>query len=261
MWFFPFNKQLTNKGISERRNYRMGNTKEHGSQYWLGKMIDNDSLIDKLEEIPGVKIINGSSVPSKGKRSEQFLETFLVDKKIICDEHPFRSWWVSHPGKSPTYDFICLAEIRGEKGIILLEAKAHKRETNKKGKELPVRGKRKDYDQACRNHKQIELNIKNEFMRLGKRYQGGYYQIANRIAYASKAHAVLNMPVLLVFFGFIGDCHFSDCWKNEPSWQEDINSYLKALDLPLAMNGEMTEIARGGPYVTIVSKRCAEIPQ
>lgn len=246
----------------ERSDYKVVNSKAYGSKYWLSKMINSGLLVDELEAIPGVKIFSGTGVPSKEKPSEKSLEKFLVDEGIIGKDHPLYSWWATHPAKKATWDYICLAEIQGIQGIILLEAKAHKGETSKSGKAPPVQGKVTHYDQAVRNHMQIEMNIKDEFNRLGKCYQAsinGYYQIANRIAYSSKAHAALGMPVLLVFFGFIGDAHFKDFWTNETVWQNDINACLNALDLPDAMNGEITEIARGGPYVTCLSKRCAEL--
>lgn len=244
----------------------MYDVKLYGSRYWLYRLIDNDDdkISSELDQIPGVKVIRGSGVPSKGSQSEKSLEKFLTDAGLITKEHEFYNWWVQYPGKKPTWDYICRAEIDGKSGLILLEAKAHKGETTKTGKARPVRGKVKDVEQANVNYDQIERNIIDEFRRLGKSYHtegNGYYQIANRIAYASKIHSILGVPVLLVFFGFIGDCHFPDKWENEEIWKADMKSCFKALNItyPLEREGFVSELSQGGPYIACLSKKCTEI--
>lgn len=239
----------------------MDNEKKYGSRYWLCKLIDKGLLDTEIERIPGVKTEVGGGKPAPGEPQEMWLETYLKKNKMIQDDDPFLTWWVPSAGKKATWDYICRAEINGKKGLILLEAKAHKGETNKKGDIPHVPGKATDSNKAGRNFRQKEQNIKEEFKKFDIAYDAsvhGYYQVANRIAYASRIHSVLNIPVLLIFLGFIGDAHFKDKWENEAAWLKDMNAYLKALSLPCAKENEITELAPGGPFITCLSVSCSE---
>ena len=135
-----------------------------------------------------------------------------------------KKWWTINDGKRPTGDYMCKANISGQKGLILVKVKAHVSET--------LRAKRKLIKDANTkqegNHKNIESCISNELNKLNGEYSG-YYQIANRIAYDLHAEEVLNIPIILVFLGFIRDNHFKDFYSTSGSFREHTEECLENL--------------------------------
>lgn len=220
----------------------MADEKKYGSKYWLNKLIASDSLDKELERIDGIRVIKGTGVPVTRnstespieKLKENWLETYLASHKIINNEHPFCCWWVEHKEKRPTWDYICQATMGGKEGLILLEAKAHRNETSRSKKQEPKK-KEKTTDDSFEimknNHIRIENNITSQLNELGGEYSG-YYQISNRIAYANKVRKTLELPVLLVFLGFINmDSHFPDRFMTKPKWEDKIEEALRSLKL------------------------------
>lgn len=233
--------------------------RSHGSSDWLLKMIRNGEIDSLLETIPGVKITPNTGVPSKDDPTERELKTYLKEKGFVSEKiTSISKWW---PNSGPVWDYVCQAKFNGADGLILLEAKAHKSETNKAKKAEPDRDKVKDLKKAENNHTTIEQNINKELAQLrgvdNVTYEG-FYQVANRIAYANKARQVFGMPILLVFLGFIGDKSFKDSWKHADQWKNEILSHLDVLKVANLTEVEMPESTRR-PGIIILSKPCAEI--
>ena len=233
----------------------MTDVKKYGSKYWLNKLIENDSLNKELERIDGIRVIKGTGVPFLGNQAEKSLEKYLEDYGIINKENPFHGWWVDHPGKQPTWDYICQARISGREGLILLEAKAHRNETSKPKKPKPQKNEStSDYsfEKRQRNHRKIESNITSQISVLGGDYSG-YYQVANRIAYTIKAREVLGRPVLLVFLGFINmDSHFTDRFMTQSDWESKMSEILKSLKLLHLTNTPIQDLS-SSPGLRIMS--------
>ena len=143
------------------------------------------------------------------------------------------NWWLKNKrgANTPNWDFIGSASIKGKKGFVIIEAKAHKKEASFDGRIL------KDDAPLSRkeNHEHIKKAIEeaNNFL---KTKHGGinisrdsHYQLANRIAYSWK-FASLGIPVVLVYLGFLNDTGMQDvgepfCDKND--WANFMNGYVK----------------------------------
>ena len=215
-------------------------TRSHGSSPSLLQMITSGRIDNLLNEMDGVEIIPDTNVPSKEYQKERELKTYLDNQGYNHEEvECISKWW---PSRSPVWDFICKANLNGVEGLILLEAKSHKDETKKARKPAPDLKNVVDFEQATMNHQRIEENINNEFSELGGVYTG-YYQIANRVAFANKVRKVLNIPVLLVFLGFINDDDFKkNKWISKMDWDEDMMTYLRTLHLDGLLSTDIDEL-------------------
>jgi hypothetical protein len=120
-----------------------------------------------------------------------------------------RDWWLAVPrsANEPNWDFCTTAACNSsrEKGLILIEAKAHARELrNEEG------GKRLDDKSNMNNHDQIGRAIEESRLALSQLMPGvaisrdSHYQCSNRIAFAWKL-ASEGIPTALVYLGFTGD--------------------------------------------------------
>lgn len=228
--------------------------RSHGSSLSLLQMITNGEIDKLLEKIEGVKVIPGTGMPSKDDHTERELKTYLKNKGYGPDEiKSFYEWW---PNSGPIWDFICKAKLDGKEGLILLEAKSHKGETKEAKKSEPDSKKVVDFDKATTNHQRIEKNITSEFNELDGAYKG-YYQIANRIAFASKARKVLRQPVLLVILGFINDKSFDDYYSSCEEWQDDMKACLRTLQLDYLLDTNIDELT-DKVGVRIISTPCHE---
>lgn len=236
--------------------------RNRGSSDWLLRMIKSNDLNTFLEKkIEGIKVIEDTGIPSKDDSAEKYLETYLNKFKITTKEfNPFKDWWIKNRGKRPTWDYICQATIAGRRGLILLEAKAHKNECNAKKKSKPIFSatmSENSFKEKMENHDSITKCITEELGALGGTYIG-FYQIANRIAYANKVQRELGVPVLLVFLGFIGDKSFRDSWNKSEEWHSDITKQLRLLNIEnLVRVGP--PVLSSYPDIRILSEKCDEI--
>ncbi len=115
-------------------------------------------------------------------------------------------WWLVHTNgaNTPNWDIACIAEINKRKGLILVEAKAHKAELSREVK---------TYDHSnphsLENHERIIMRIQEAGKELSTYSKLGFnlsdkspYQLSNRFAW-SWFLAMHGIPVVLVYLGFL----------------------------------------------------------
>lgn len=119
----------------------------------------------------------------------------------------FVTWWLAIPKyRTPNWDFISTCQIKGQKGILLIEAKAHKGELNGEshGKNLKSNASTESED----NHKKIRSAIEitndgiNNFKNEVSISIDNCYQLSNRVANAWWL-ANQGIPVVLIYLGFL----------------------------------------------------------
>lgn len=149
-------------------------------------------------------------------------------------------WWLAAPrgANTPNWDLALVAEIEGQKGLVLVEAKANVPELGDAGKGDPG-----DSDGSRANHQRIGEAIESARIALlavapdlmiGR---DNHYQLANRLAFTWKI-ASLGIPVVLLYLGFTGDDGIRDA--GEPL--SDSEHWLKV------MNGHLEQV--GGKELT-----------
>lgn len=143
---------------------------------------------------------------------------------LISDEksRELEDWWFVTPrGSAPSWDLASQCTIgkgRGaRRGVLLVEAKAHRAELGSGGKQLD----RKATAESRQNHQHIGEAIEeaNRDLRsiTGLKAWGlsrdSCYQMSNRFAWSWKL-ACLGTPVVLVYLGFLNAIEMSD--KGDP---------------------------------------------
>ena len=144
------------------------------------------------------------------------------------------NWWLAKPkgANTPNWDIALRCDIAGKPGLILVEAKAHERELDERGKE-----EREDASANSKeNHRRIAEAIgdaQRDLLERGclegvKISHERSYQLANRIAFAWKL-ASTGIPVVLVYLGFIDDkeiANFGKPFKKAADWHRHVRKHL-----------------------------------
>jgi len=136
---------------------------------------------------------------------EAELKDFLAGHFTAKQGTDIRNWWlaVSTPNtRTPNWDLISTCTINGKKGILLVEAKAHKQELNGEshGKKLKL----KPSDDSISNHGKIGLAINEAREGIDgiSISRDNCYQLSNRVAHAWWL-ANQGIPVVLLYLGFL----------------------------------------------------------
>jgi hypothetical protein len=185
----------------------------------------------------------------------------------FCDKHfgelakpcGLNHWWLPQQAdgrtrKGATWDLLSTCTIQGKKGLLLVEAKAHKNELSSSGKRLRAKAS----DQSKLNHEHIRTNLREVSDSLNEFAEGvfdlsidSHYQFANRIAWAWKL-AACGVPVVLLYLGFIGDTYFrSDYLKDADHWQRAMGTYMHGV-VPKDLPGRTISGQVGGSFTFLV---------
>lgn len=144
------------------------------------------------------------------------------------------NWWlaVTRGANTPNWDLAVVAELAGQPGLILVEAKAHEAELKTAGKNEPD-----DSNNSRANHERIAAAIDSACKALSPLCsdllisRDSHYQLSNRLAFAWKL-ASLGIPVALIYLGFIGDKGIADAgspFSDAAHWHRAFNTHLSAV--------------------------------
>lgn len=160
----------------------------------------------------------------------------LTEKK---HRDALRDWWLAAPkpeANTPNFDIASTCKVDGEKGLLLVEAKAHATElkNTEAGKTLKARACSK----SCRNHKRIgeaieEANaaLEEETELYWKLSRDRCYQMSNRFAWSWKL-TKLGYPVILVYLGFLNAQEMRDQgtpFTSADEWQSLVKEHSRSL--------------------------------
>ncbi len=144
-----------------------------------------------------------------------------------------RDWWLSvvPRANTPNWDVASACEIEGKEGLLLVEAKAHGNELSKAGK-----GKKKSFtENQWKNHERIGSAIEQANVGLGSVTQGTWrlsrdhhYQLANRFAWSWKL-AVLGVPVVLLYLGFLNAEEMKAPFRTEDDWACALKDHARGI--------------------------------
>jgi len=170
-----------------------------------------------------------------------------------------KHWWLPPQAdgktrKGATWDLLSSCTIKGKKGLLLVEAKAHANELKYSGKSLLPTAS----IQSQLNHEHIRRNLNEVSDKLNESTGGGFdlsidshYQLANRLAWAWKL-ADCGVPVVLLYLGFIGDTYFrSDYLKDADHWQRAMGTYMHGV-VPKDLPGRTISGQAGGSFTLLV---------
>ena len=145
-----------------------------------------------------------------------------------------KSWWLAeNKGNTPNWDIALSCDIKGKPGLVLVEAKAHVKELDERGKGDPnedSEGSKANHDKIVAAIAEARAALEQRECELGSKISHERsYQLANRIAFAWKL-ASEGIPTVLVYLGFIGDKEIADIGKpfsSDAQWHKLFRSHLQ----------------------------------
>ncbi len=149
------------------------------------------------------------------------------------------NWWLAvseNDPRTPNWDIASTCTVRGRKGLLLVEAKAHWNEVagSSKGKRL---GKPAS-NGTLKNHEKIGEAIGEAAVGLrtvtGGRWgisRDSHYQLSNRFAWSWKL-ASLGVPVVLVYLGFLYATDIAkggNLFHSEAHWERVVRGHSEGV--------------------------------
>ena len=231
-----------------------------GSQQAILNFIDSDNFpnsINSLIKSAGAEITVDDVWKPIGfnNKKESTLATFLKDNfNPELGENVLR-WWVTHGTRSPNWDLISTCTINGKRGILLVEAKAHKSELKKAGKKLT-----KDASENSKeNHKNICNAIDQANTAINKQVEevcisrDKCYQLSNRVAHAWWL-ASQGIPVVLLYLGFLNCKDMENgtriLFKTDEDWQSAFIEHAKMVGVDKILKKEWVDCGES-KFITI----------
>ncbi len=205
-----------------------------GSKRCMLELISSTNYISKMNlilEPTGGTIGPTDTFMPKGlhDHTEAELKDFLVGPFSSDLGTEIRKWWLAistQNTRTPNWDLVSTCTINNQKGVLLVEAKAHYDELKyeSKGKQL-----KKDASQdSIANHDRIGLAIDGanagiETVKSGVSIsRDKCYQLSNRVAHAWWL-AKHDIPVVLIYLGFLNaeDMNYGGrkLFKNHKDWE------------------------------------------
>ena len=149
-------------------------------------------------------------------------------------QRQLQTWWLAVPrgANAPNWDIVSTCNIRGEPGLLLVEAKAHSNELDRGGKSLGSDAS----PNSIKNHERIDVAIAEAATQFqeatGKRWdisRDHHYQLSNRFAWSWKL-ASLGIPVVLLYLGFLNAHDMGDrgrVFRSEAEWRRTLKDHSR----------------------------------
>ncbi|MBM4049880.1 MAG: hypothetical protein FJ279_32695 [Planctomycetes bacterium] len=171
-------------------------------------------------------------------------------------------WWLNHNGRAntPNWDLASTCSIKGRRGLVLVEAKAHVEELDVAGKSLEPDASH--HSQS--NHVRIGWAIEEASRALARMVPGvclsrdSHYQLANRVAFAWKL-ATMGLDVVLVYMGFTGDSAVGVQLRDQRHWRQTMEDHARGI-LPPAFFDQEIACGLASMQMLVRSRPCGPRP-
>jgi len=184
-----------------------------GSKRCILELISSADYISKMNSLmepTGAEIGPADLFMPRGlhDHTEAELKNFLSDHFNLNLGQEIANWWLAFTQyRTPKWDLVSTCIIDGNRGILLVEVKAHCGELNEEshGKRL---NKKKASEDTIRNHIKIgeAINEAKEAINISfpkvSISRDNCYQLSNRVAHAWWL-ACHDIPVVLMYLGFL----------------------------------------------------------
>jgi hypothetical protein len=143
---------------------------------------------------------------------------FLTDalREAVTD------WWlaVRQNANTPNWDLVSTCSIGGNKGLVLIEAKAHATELNPN--DQCGAGNEQNRQRIAQAIEQANIGLGHGWSLTPNRC----YQLSNRFAWAWKV-ASLRVPVVLVYLGFLHAREMDQPFEGHGAWEHSLLRYVE----------------------------------
>ena len=164
---------------------------------------------------------------------------FLHPEEAKIGEHPdfltpderniVTDWWlkVRQKANTPNWDLVSKCEIGGQRGLILVEAKAHTEESKTAGKGAG------NVENDCQIGTAISAanSALNSVLPGWALTKDSHYQLCNRFAWAWKL-GTLGIPTILVYLGFLHCDEMGDCGmplNSAEHWERSVKKHSEGI--------------------------------
>lgn len=232
---------------------------------WTAKPEFTSELTSLIAPIP-VKITTGAKLMPRGLQNpkEARLETFGPN---WIPSHPawakLKDWWLLHKrGNTPNWDIAVGCTIEERPGLVLVEAKANRKELKVDKKVLKKNASKNSQE----NHQQIGLAIdeaRSGWQRIDPRIKitrDSHYQLANRLAFTWKL-GMFGFPVVLVYLGFTQDegiRNVGNPFANEQDWRQVFSEYSSSV-VPFELFDQRIDLGPAPIWLAIRSRSVLEV--
>jgi hypothetical protein len=175
-----------------------------------------------------------------------------------ADRSALSSWWLEaiKRANTPNWDIASTCSIRGVKGLLLIEAKAHEQELRKEeaGKSGPEasEGSRKNHERIGKAIGEAREGLERATDAPWGISRDCHYQMSNRFAWSWKL-AELGHPVALVYLGFLNAPEMADIsapLRNHRHWEDLVRNHSANL-CPPTIWGHSIEV-NGSSIVSLI---------
>lgn len=193
-----------------------------GSRYKIIKLVESELFIKSMNELlkeigASITVYDNWMPKSICYDKEAELNDFLNYNFSNQLSKDITQWWLYKDATTPNWDLISTCTINGERGLLLVEAKAHQSEleNESKGKILNIKAS----DNSVKNDESIgeAIGKANEAIKIKfseiSLSRDKCYQLSNRVAHAWWL-ADQSIPVVLLYLGFL-NCKDMDDGKNK----------------------------------------------
>lgn len=211
-----------------------------GSRKCILELLSSDNYLSHInsiiQDISVIITTNDIWMP-KGldDPKETQLKDFLKANYNPAYSEDIIKWWLHVDATTPNWDLVSTCTIEGEKGILLVEAKAHCDELNEETKGKPF-NKTNASENSRKNHIKIGDAIDQARSEINRTLtkvsisRDNCYQLSNRIAHAWWL-ASKGIPVVLLYLGFLNaeDMNYGGrvLFKKPADWEECFMNHAK----------------------------------
>lgn len=206
-----------------------------GSRQHILNWLEDPDFLEQLNEMirPSGAAVSRADIwrplgwrdPAEAKLDREFAQA----TGDLFDAEALERWWLAHPrgANVPNWDLAATCQIRGARGLVLVEAKAHVGELDHAGKKEPGP---EDSENSHRNHEKIRGAIATARDALQAPVPGiaisidHAYQFSNRVAHAWWL-AQYGVPVVLLYLGFLADSDMPQPFESAEAWEECLHDH------------------------------------
>ena len=160
-----------------------------------------------------------------------------------------KGWWLADNAPTPNWDIASTCTISGEKGLLLIEAKAHAEEMSKREK---CHAQGANRTQIKRALEEANAGLQKLTGRPWQLSTCHHYQVSNRFAWSWKL-AALGVPVVLLYIGFLdaGDMQNDGAlFQSENDWRDTLLDHCRGVVDETCW--EKTLDVEGAPLVPLI---------
>lgn len=197
-----------------------------------GEREDVAERLTEMVRLPDVRVSPTDIWMPYGKSAPDEVELDKADGLLPPEiQQELRQWWLAvrrRTTRTPVWDIASTCRINGERGLILVEAKAHEKELT-----VPTDCGSTNPENLEKIKKAIGAANHNLQSLIGGHWRlshKSYYQISNRFAWSWKL-ASLGIPVVLVYLGFLNACDMDSAnttlFRSKTEWKRILKEYCK----------------------------------